>query len=482
VRGERPLRRPTKTRVETRGRAGTRRKTASRIGLLVAGLLVVLGSAASGLIRSAESSAAPSPTIVSLTFDDGRQTQYSARAPLAAHGMRGTFYINSGLVASTTDGFYMTWGQIQDLAADGNEITGHSLTHPHLTNLSTDAARHEICDDRTNLLNHGFSPVQSFAYPYAEYNATVQSIVRECGYSSARGVGGIRSGSVCGGCPFAETIPPGDAYATLTPEDISSQTSLAAMQSYVTQAEQNGGGWVQFVFHGIGDRGGVPLSQFTAFLDWLQPRAATGTVVRTVYEVISGAPPPPPPPPGTDTVPPVTSIACNGAPCSGWYGAPVSVALTATDSGGVAATRYTTDGTEPTTSSGTLYGGPFTVSTATTVRYRSWDNAGNVEATKTQAIQVDATGPAVSITQPVAGSTITSNRTTIVANASDAQSGIRQVVFRVDGVAIGSTSSAPYQITWRTNKPAAGPHQLTAVATSGAGLTTTSTPVSVTVG
>jgi len=229
-------------------------------------------------------------------------------------------------------------------------------------------------------LNRGFAPVASFAYPYAEYNATVQSIVRECGYTSARGVGGIRSGSQCGGCPYAETIPPGDAYATLTPEDISSQTSLATMQSYVTQAEQGGGGWVQFVIHGIGDRGGVPLSQFTAFLDWLQPRAANGTVVRTVYEVISGAPPPPP---GVDTFPPVTTIVCNGAPCSGWYAPPVTITLTATDSGGVAATRYTTDGSEPTDSS-LAYADPFGVSTTTTLRYRSWDTAGNVEATKTQ--------------------------------------------------------------------------------------------------
>jgi hypothetical protein len=283
---------------------------------------------------------------------------------------------------------------------------------------------------------------------------------------------------VCSGCPFAESIPPLDAYATRTPEDISSSTSLAAMQSYVTQAEQNGGGWVQFVFHGIGDRGGVPLSQFTAFLDWLQPRAANGTVVRTVYEAISGAPPPPP---GTDTFPPLTSIACNGAPCSGWYASPVSVTLTATDAGGVAATRYTTDETEPTNTS-TLYSGAFNLSATTTIRYRSWDNAGNVEATKTQAIQVDSTSPTVSITQPAGGSSITANRTTIVASASDSQSGMVQVVFRVDGVAIGSASSAPFQITWRTNKPAAGPHQLTAVATNGAGMTTTSAPVNVTVG
>jgi hypothetical protein len=458
-----------------RGRSGTTRRRTARVGF--AALLVVLCSVAFGLVRSSPVSAAPGQTIVSFTFDDGRQTQYSARGPLAAHGMRGTFYINSGVVADTTDGFYMTWAQIQGLAADGNEITGHSLTHPHLVNLSSDAARHEICDDRTNLLNRGFTPVASFAYPYAEYNATVQSIVRECGYTSARGVGGIRSGNQCGGCPIAETIPPGDAYATLTPEDISSQTSLATMQSYVTQAEQGGGGWVQFVFHGIGDRGGVPLSQFSAFLDWLQPRAVNGTVVRTVYEAISGAPPPPP---GTDTFPPVTTIACNPAPCSGWHAAPVSVTLTATDNVGVAATRYTTDGTEPTDTS-TLYDSPFNVSTATTVRYRSWDTTGNVEATKTQVIQVDSTPPAVSITQPTGGS-IPFGRTTIVASASDTQSGIRQVAFYLDGASIGSASSAPYQISWRAKRPDAGAHQLTAVATNGAGTTTTATPVSLTIG
>src|SRR6266567_3697441 len=106
---------------------------------------------------------ASATTVVSLTFDDGRQTQYAARTPLAAHGMHGTFYVNSGLVGSTTSDWHMTWSQLHDLAADGNEITGHSLTHSHLTTLSTSQLQQEICDDRNNLLNQGFSPVNSFA-------------------------------------------------------------------------------------------------------------------------------------------------------------------------------------------------------------------------------------------------------------------------------------------------------------------------------
>jgi hypothetical protein len=48
---------------------------------------------------------------------------------------------------------------------------------------------------------------------------------------------------------FAETIPPLDAFATRTPPNPKQGTSLATIQGYVTAAEENGGGWVQLVFH-----------------------------------------------------------------------------------------------------------------------------------------------------------------------------------------------------------------------------------------
>ncbi len=90
-----------------------------------------------------------------------------------------------------------------------------------------------------------------------------------------------------------------------------------------------------------------------------------------------------------DTVPPVTTIACNGAACqSAPYYKPVTVALTATDGGGwgVAATYFTTDGSIPTTAS-TVYTGPFTVHGPTTVTFFSTDLAGNAEQVNTQQIQ-----------------------------------------------------------------------------------------------
>src|SRR5262249_6221239 len=100
-----------------------------------------------------------------------------------------------------------------------------------------------------------------------------------------------------------------------------------------------------------------------------------------------------------DTVAPTSSIKCNAAACtSSAYGPPVQVTLTGTDTGGsgFAAVRYTTDGSDPTISS-TLYSAPFNVSASTTVKYRSWDNAGNVEATKSTAITVDSMPPVSTI-------------------------------------------------------------------------------------
>ncbi len=100
-----------------------------------------------------------------------------------------------------------------------------------------------------------------------------------------------------------------------------------------------------------------------------------------------------------NTNPPGTSIACNGALCSsGWYHAPVTVTLSATDPGGpgVRTTYYTTDGSTPTTSS-TRYTGAFGVSTTSTVEFFSADMAGNLESVKSQQVQIDTVAPTTTV-------------------------------------------------------------------------------------
>jgi len=220
-------------------------------------------------------------TVVTIQFDDGVADQYTARSILSAHGMHATFFINSGV---TGDSAHMTWSQLQDLFADGNEIAGHTLTHANLKKLKTAPARQEVCGDRVNLFNHGFQPT-SFAYPFGSYDSAAKQVVADCGYNSAR--------TVSGG---TETIPPLDAYATRTPPNPKQGTTLATIESYVTQAEQSGGGWVELVFHHVCsgcDAYSISAANLSALLDWLQPRSAIGTVVKTTNQVIGGMVKPP---------------------------------------------------------------------------------------------------------------------------------------------------------------------------------------------
>ena len=350
--------------------------------------LVVVACFLGALLAPAVAKAAP--TIVSLTFDDGTADQYAARTMLAQHSLHGTFYINSNNIGLSPS--FLSWNQVADLAADGNEIAGHTLDHVDLTSVTSTEATRQICNDRQALISHGFAATD-FAYPYGASNASVESIVRGCGYSSARRAWGLCNiGLMPPNCNdvVAEPVPPRNVWEIAT-AGVRAYHTLSDIEGAVTRAEDAGGGWVVLLFHHVCDgcdpTGGYSVSPatFGALLDWLAPRSSSGTSVRTMSDVIG------------DKTAPTSAIACNGSSCSSWYSQPVSVSLSAADTGtAVTAIRYTTDGSDPTASSA-LYTGPFTVSATTTVKYRAWDMAGNVETTKSQLLQFDLTPPVSSI-------------------------------------------------------------------------------------
>lgn len=248
--------------------------------------------------------AARAQTVVSLTFDDGAVSQYvNARPALAGHGFHATFFVNSGFINPGSDGstnpYYMSWAQLAQLAADGHEIGGHGLENKSLTTEVTDpeGRRHAVCDDRQNLIAHGFAPV-SFSYPHGNFNAVVQRVVFNCGYATARLVGGLYD-SACFRCPVAESIPPRDPYAVASNSDVTGQLTAAALEGYVSRAAAGGGGWVPLNIRDVCDasacpprslNGSISPSELNAFLDWLKAGAPTGTVVKTVREVVPAPP------------------------------------------------------------------------------------------------------------------------------------------------------------------------------------------------
>ena len=238
-------------------------------------------------------------TVVSLTFDDGWQSDALASSILLESGIRATFYVNSLTIG--TPG-HLSWAQLDQLAAAGHEIGGHTLDHPDLMRLRSAEASRAIHEDREALLAGGFA-ADSFAYPFGSHNGTIQRIARDCGYSSARAASGLHNLTAPKDTrPYAETVPPRNPYALRTPCCINaasfqgSSPTAAALANYVESAERDGGGWIAFVFHRVCDDCGgddpapsISANELRTLADWVKRRAMTGTVVRTVADVISSA-------------------------------------------------------------------------------------------------------------------------------------------------------------------------------------------------
>jgi hypothetical protein len=183
----------------------------------------------------------------------------------------------------------LTQANLQTLASNGNEIGGHTVTHPDLTTLSPSAASAEVCNGKKTLESWGFQ-VRNFAYPFAAENAAAQTAVRNCGFASARGLGDIASPASCAGCPFAETLPPGNPMVTQAPDEVDSTWTLKNLQDLVTNAETTGG-WLQLTFHhiAVGTDPTLTISPalFESFVTWLAARTANGsTSVRTVAQAL----------------------------------------------------------------------------------------------------------------------------------------------------------------------------------------------------
>lgn len=214
---------------------------------------------------------------VSLTFDDGQASQSS----VGLRGLPATFYVNSAKIGSSS--YYMTWEQVVARRAQGSEIGGHTLTHRRLSSLSDEAVRREVCDDRASIQAHlgdGVPAPVSFAYPYGDYDADVQRIVRECGYTSGRGVAAVRT---------TEAIPPRDPYALRIFKAVTTSTTLKDLQAAVVRAESSGG-WAIIVFHGVCDDRcagtySINRATFNQFIEWLSQRSTV--VVRPVGEVMA---------------------------------------------------------------------------------------------------------------------------------------------------------------------------------------------------
>lgn len=277
--------------------------------LLASFCMVVSGCGISLVPVSAPSSGNQVPGVVTLTFDDGRISDTTAAKMLAEHGLRATFFINSGYIDMPG---YLTLADLRSIASSGNEIGGHTVTHPDMSALTHDEIKRQVCEDRNTLVGWGF-PVRSFAYPFGYATPEIEQIVADCGYNSARGLGGLKTvhppvggGYSCEQCASAEIIPPANPMLTKAPAQLRDDWTVDDLKNQVTSS---GGGWLELTFHGVcpSDCSDITIAQdrLDQFLAWLADQQSQGKlIVRPVGDVTGGPvqSPVPGPPPTADVV------------------------------------------------------------------------------------------------------------------------------------------------------------------------------------
>jgi hypothetical protein len=187
-----------------------------------------------------------------------------------------------------------------------------------------------------------------------------------------------------------------------------------------------------------------------------------------------------------DTTPPAVSVT---APAAGsTVAGTVTVSANASDNVGVAGVQLRLDGaalgTEDAATPYSVAWDTRTVADGThTLTAVARDAAGNTTTSGSISVTVsnsDTTRPSVSLTTPAGGATL-SGTVTVSASASD-NVGVVGVQLKLDGAALGAEdTAAPYSVSWDTRTATDGTHTLTAVARDGAGNTTTSSPIGVTV-
>jgi len=111
---------------------------------------------------------------LSFTFDDGSADHYTLAFPeLKKRGLKATFAICGSFIEKDTNASQVTWAQLREMVADGQDIANHGYAHKRITQMAAkgpDALAGEVeTNDLVILERVGVKP-ESFVYAYGDQN------------------------------------------------------------------------------------------------------------------------------------------------------------------------------------------------------------------------------------------------------------------------------------------------------------------------
>ena len=119
---------------------------------------------------------------LTLSYDDGRDHDRRLVDIFNAHGLKGTFHLNAGMLNSEVK---VSLDEIASLY-EGHEISCHAFTHPFLERIPRTEVMREVWQDRELLEKYSPYPVTGMSYPYGSSDSAVVEILRSCGIEYCR--------------------------------------------------------------------------------------------------------------------------------------------------------------------------------------------------------------------------------------------------------------------------------------------------------
>ncbi|PIQ76871.1 hypothetical protein COU78_01065 [Candidatus Peregrinibacteria bacterium CG10_big_fil_rev_8_21_14_0_10_49_24] len=122
--------------------------------------------------------------IFTTSWDDGYALDLQVARILEQYGATGTFYV---CPHKQHDRRMVTTKEIRELGMR-HEIGAHTMSHPHLTQVSPEKARREIAESKQWVEDSTGNPCTMFCYPYGDTDDKVAGYVKEAGFAGARTV------------------------------------------------------------------------------------------------------------------------------------------------------------------------------------------------------------------------------------------------------------------------------------------------------
>ena len=112
---------------------------------------------------------------------------------LQKRGMRATWFIVSGSIGQPPRwpedgrpaGRLLNADELREMRENGMEVGSHTVSHTRMTGLDDMNLMRELAHSKATLEDLLGSPVDSFAYPYGDWDARCVEAVQQAGYSAA---------------------------------------------------------------------------------------------------------------------------------------------------------------------------------------------------------------------------------------------------------------------------------------------------------